>query len=181
MHETKLSSKISQLTHVCLAQLAGHQNRSSKVLGSIGPIPRGGSYFYRPHPKDGGRYCFQFVCQSTPRRGGGGYPSQVLMVGGGGSTPARSGWLGRGYPGQVWMVGGGVPRAPPGQVWMAYPPTMTGWGTHPPWLDGVPPPPTSIASTCCTASGMPLAFTQEDFLLVYLFFTDHIRRCLFVC
>ena len=23
-------------------------------------------FFYRPHLKDGGRYCFQFVCQSTP-------------------------------------------------------------------------------------------------------------------
>ena len=35
--------------------------------------------FYRTHPKDGGRYCFQFVCQSTPRGRGRG-------------TPARSGW-----------------------------------------------------------------------------------------
>ena len=34
---------------------------------------------------------------------------------------------------------------------------MTGWGT-----------PTSIAGTCYAAGGMPLAFTQEDFL-VYLF------------
>ena len=38
-------------------------------------------YFYRPHPKDGGRYCFQFVCQSTPRRGGGVTPSQVWVGG----------------------------------------------------------------------------------------------------
>ena len=63
--------------------------------------------------------------------GGGGYPSQVWMVGGRG-TPVRSGWWGegvpwpgldggggvpqsgldgggRGYPGQVLMVGGGTP------------------------------------------------------------------------
>ena len=52
---------------------------------------------YRPHPIHGGRYCFQLVCQSTPRQGGGG-------------TLARSGWWGGGgYPGQVWMVGGWVP------------------------------------------------------------------------
>ena len=65
----------------------------------------------------------------------GGVPSQVWMVGG---TPARSGWLG-------WYLG--YP-----------PPARSGWGT--------PPPQTiSIASTCYAADGMPLAFTQEDFLV----------------
>ena len=41
---------------------------------------------YRPHPKDGGRYCFQFV---SPHPGGGGVPgpggvggSQVQVKGG---------------------------------------------------------------------------------------------------
>ena len=61
-------------------------------------------------------------------------------------TPARSEWSGGGNPSQVWMVGGGT------------------WGTPQPGLDGVPPPP-SIASTCYAAGGMPLASTQEDFLV----------------
>ena len=102
-------------------------------------------YHYRSHPKDRGRYCFQFVSPhldgggGVPRPGldgGGGYPGQVWMVEGG--TPARSGWWGS-YPGQVWTVRGGtlarsgswgVPGVPPssgpgldgggnpGQVWM---------------------------------------------------------------
>ena len=65
----------------------------------------------------------------------------------------RSGWWG-GTSSQVWMVE--VP-----QVWMV-------GGT--PVLDGGYPgyPPirqNSIASTCYPAGGMPLAFTQEDFLV----------------
>ena len=55
--------------------------------------------------------------------------------------------------------------------WMGYPPTtMTGWGTpHHDWMGY--PPLTSIASTCYAAAGMPLAFTQEDFLIVdYLYY-----------
>ena len=47
-------------------------------------------YYYRPHPKDDGRLYFHFVCQSTPRRGGG---SQVQdQVGGG--TRSSHGWGG---------------------------------------------------------------------------------------
>ena len=42
--------------------------------------------FYRPHPKDGGRYCFQFVSSRLDGRGGG-TPSQVLT--GRGSTPSK--------------------------------------------------------------------------------------------
>ena len=175
---------------------------------------------YRPHLKDGGKYCFQFVCQSTPQWGGG-YPSQVWMVGGeasqpgldGGGTPARSGWWG-GTPARSWwwgvsqpgldgggypvlMVGGstparsewlGVPRVSPrpgldgggtpSQVWMVGgtwgnpPPSLDGVPPHhdwmgypPPWLDEVPPS-TSIESTCYMAGGMPLAFMQEDFLVL---------------
>ena len=92
-------------------------------------------HFYCPHPKDGGRYCFQFVCQSTPRPGGGtparsgwwggagGCPSQVWVVGG---TPARSGWWGggRGVP-QLGLDGWGVPQ-----------PGLDGWGVPRPGLDG---------------------------------------------
>ena len=90
---------------------------------------------------------------------GGGTPARSGWWGGG--TPARSGWWG--YPSQVWMVGGGTPARSgwwgyPSQVWTwrGIPLTMTGWGT---------PPPTNIASTCYAAGGIPLAFTQEDFLV----------------
>ena len=96
----------------------------------------------------------------------GGTPSQVWMVGG--YLPTRSRW---------W----GVPH-PRSACWGGTPPTRSGcWGI-PPWpgLDGglvwmvggtwgTPPPPpmrqSSITSTCYAAGGMPLAFTQEDFLV----------------
>ena len=92
-----------------------------------------------------------------PGMDGGGYPSQVWMVGGLPSpSPARSGWWGgtparsvcwEGYPpGQVWMVGG----------YLGYPP-------HPPIRQS------SIASTCYVTGSMPLAFTQEDFLVLLKF------------
>ena len=98
-------------------------------------------------------------------------------MGGGGATLARSGWWGGGYPGQVWMVGRGVPQ--PGLDGGGTQGTpMTGWGTrlarsgwwggypgYPPTMTGWSTPPPSIASTCYAAGGMPLAFTQEDFLV----------------
>ena len=64
------------------------------------------SHNYRPHPKDGGRYCFQFVCQFTsrggvPQSGLGGYPIPDLA---GGGTPSQV-WLG-GYP-IPGLAGGG--------------------------------------------------------------------------
>ena len=121
----------------------------------------------------------------------GGTPSQVRGVpqpgldGGGylGYPPVRSGWWGY-SPGQVWIVGG-YPWYPsttrtgwgtPHQDWMGYPPpstTRTGWGTPPTqvWMvggtRGTPTPmrQSSIASTCYAAGGVPLAFTQEDFLV----------------
>ena len=49
----------------------------------------------------------------------------------------------------------------------------------PPGLDGVHPPPirqSSIASTCYAAGGMPLAFTQEDFLVSSCFYFVICRR-----
>ena len=70
---------------------------------------------------------------------------------GGGCTPSQV-WTG-GTPSQVWMGG-----------YLGYPPQ--------PGLDGVPSPPhrqSSIASTCYAAGGMPLAFTQEDFLVIHTF------------
>ena len=120
----------------------------------------------------------------------GGYPGQVWMVGGGVLQPGLDEG---GYPSQVWMVGGtwtgldgggtlgtashhysmGSPPpwldgvSPP--PWLdGVPPTVTGWGTPNPTMTGwgkPPPPHTNIASTCYAAGGMPLAFTQEDFLV----------------
>ena len=64
------------------------------------------------------------------------------------------------------LAGGGVPHPRsgvggyPGQV-------FTGWGTPPP----------SIASTCYAAGGMPLAFTQEDFLVISRFLNNSARAC----
>ena len=105
--------------------------------------------YYRPHPKDGGGYCFQFVCQFTSRGGG------VPQSGPGGIPHPKSGWMGvpmpglaRGYPipglgggggtpSQVWT---GVPGVPPNQVWMGYPP-RPGMGYSPQTWDGVPPRP----------------------------------------
>ena len=86
-------------------------------------------------------------------------------------------------------------RVPPVQNWMGYPPSKTGWGTPIPSIQdcmgytpllartgwGTPPPPTSIrrqssiASTCYMAGGMPLAFTQEDFLVCFIFRENLIR------
>ena len=79
---------------------------------------------------------------------GGGYPVPGLWVRG---YPIPG--LGRGYPpARSGRWGGGVPWVPPT--------TRTGWGTHPPSRQS------SIASTCYAAGGMPLAFTQEDFLVL---------------
>ena len=88
-----------------------------------------------------------------PGLGGRGYPILGLD---GVPPPTRSGWgtslprPGMGYP----------PRPgtgnPPG-TWEGLPPLQT-------W-DWVPPPTWDIASTCYVAGGMPLAFTQEDFLV----------------
>ena len=93
--------------------------------------------------------------------GGGGTPSQVWP----GGYPSKV-WLGGGTPSQVWS--GGVP---PDQVWMGYPPGP-GTGSPPPRPGtGYPPPDqvwirqSSTASTCYAAGGVPLAFTQEDFLV----------------
>ena len=102
-------------------------------------------------------------------------PSQVCM-GRGVPHPAD-----RGVP--IPGLDGGYPGVPPSKDWKGYPPTRTGWGTplvlgwgtpHP-VLDGVLPPPPPIrqsgkASTYYATGGMPLAFTQEDFLVKNKFF-----------
>ena len=144
--------------------------------------------------RGGGGYPIPGLGGGVPhlRSGWGGTPSHFLVGGypisglGRGVPHLRSGWgypipgLGGGYPisgldcggypisgldgeggtsSQVW---GGIPS----QVWVGgYPISgLDGWG-----VPGVPPPPSmrqsSKASTCYAAGGVPLAFTQEDFLV----------------
>ena len=93
-----------------------------------------------------------------------GYPHPVLAQRG---TPARSGW---GYSSS------GLDRVPPLKLDGGPPPIGTGWGypspPHPSGLDGgTPPKDSSKASTSYTAGGMPLAFTQEDFLVSVCMYT----------
>ena len=107
---------------------------------------------------------------------GGGYPVPGLWVGGVPQPDLDAG----GYPppGQVWMLGG-TPLARSG-CWGG---TLarSGWEGYPGqvWMPRVLPPPhplirqSSIASTCYAAGGMPLAFTQEDFLVLILCMHTH--------
>ena len=119
------------------------------------PVPGRDSYIYRPRTYVRREVMFSQVCLCSTFGGGrGGTPSQV--------------WLGGDTPSQVWL--GGVPH--PRSTW-GTPPDL-GWGTSldlgrgtPPELGwGNPPRQISVASTCYAAGGMPLAFTQEDFLVI---------------
>ena len=75
-----------------------------------------------------------------------GTPIQIrFQVRIGGITPSRSGPRSGGYP--------GIPPIVTGTRW-EYPPPVRRQS--------------SIASICYAASGMPLAFTQEDFLVLYI-------------
>ena len=74
----------------------------------------------------------------------------------------------------IWPTGGiPLPRSgwgsTPSQVRTGgTPPPPAGWGTPPrrgPRSGGDTPNWNSMACTCCAAGGMPLAFTQEDFLV----------------
>ena len=82
---------------------------------------------------------------------------------------------------------GGTPPGVPPVSWMGYPsqrvPPLAGWGT-PGRVSptGVPPSrgtphQTSTACTCYAAGGMPLAFTQEDFLVKRSFICFVFFRC----
>ena len=152
---------------------------------------------YRPHPKDGRRYLFS-VCLSVHISGGEGVPQSGL--GGGttsqvwaGGTPSQC-WLG-GYPIPGLGRGEGVPHPRSGQggtrvlpqTWNGVPPWTWDWvpprpgmGYSPNLGRGIPPPTWDIASTCYAAGGMPLAFTQEDFLVAYIFVWIYrrIRNCI---
>ena len=86
--------------------------------------------YYRPHPKDGGRYCFQFVCQFTPRLG------EVPPSASTGYPLPRSDW---GYPLPRKEVphpylGRGYPRPDLGR---GTPPPIIRWGyPHPDLVPG---------------------------------------------
>ena len=115
----------------------------------------------------------------------GGYPIPGLDGGGGGTlgTPlARSRWW-KGVTPRPDLDGVGLPRVPPWpgldgggyplamSIWWGLPgspPTRTEWGTTP-----TPIRQSSIASTYYPVGGMPLAFTQQDFLVDLLFIKCH--------
>ena len=122
------------------------------------------------------------------------YPSPSLSIPVWGGTQSSLGWRG-GTPIQPWMKGGvpqsslgqgGTPIQPwmggypnlgwggyPNLGWGGYPNLGWGvphlWGGTPSHVWGVPHP--RIASTCYgyAAGGVPLAFTQEDFLVDFVF------------
>ena len=127
-------------------------------------------YCYRPHPKDRGRYCFQFV--SSHLHGGDrghpipgpdkGYP--ILLMG---EYPhLRSGW---GVTPSCWQGGTPNPRSGQGST-LGYP-IKTEWGVPPfPGLDGVLPPSPiwrqiSIVSTLATRRAVCLLRSRRKTFL----------------
>ena len=104
-----------------------------KILVSSPELSHGHStnpkcnFFYRPHPKDDGRLYFHFVCQSTPRRGGGvpglgrGVPDPAMDEGGG---PRSQNFRGE-VPGLRFSGGGGAPRS---QIFRGVPGLRFSWG-----------------------------------------------------
>ena len=69
-------------------------------------------------------------------------------------------------------MGWGTP--PPDMGWDT-PPDL-GWGTPQTWDWVYPPRQISIASTSYAAGGVPLAFTQEDFLVFINYYMGTIVR-----
>ena len=133
------------------------------------------SLFVSSHP---GGYPSQVWGGGYPISGLGGTPSQVLgypISGLGGYPHHRSG-------GVPHLRSGGVPHlrsgGTPSQVWGG-PHLRSGWVPLSPEM-GQGTPPSSIASTCYVAGGMPLAFTQEDFLVCSLKLTFEFFRFWFV-
>ena len=123
----------------------------------------------------GGTVLFSVCLSVHTRGGGGGYPSSPdrgalppnPYAGGGGVTTARSLWGTPSSPvGQEWGTspigtGWGYPQSC--QYWMEDPPPLlvgTGWGTPPREIE-------QHSDFLLRTGGMPLVFTQEDFL-VYL-------------
>ena len=103
-----------------------------------------------------GRLCFD-TCLSI-------HPSTCLSVcpQGGVPQPGPAG----GFP----LPGGTPPQLPPSQVWwdvheVGYPPSRDEVLPSQVWLGGITPIQDNRWSTWFAAVGMPLAFTQEDFLV----------------
>ena len=102
-------------------------------------------HFYRPHPKHGGRYCFQFVSShlggGIPQSGLGGYPIPGLArrgypipgLDGGGVHHPRSAWAGGGGTWGIPLDQVRMGYPPPPGPGMGYPPDL-GWGNPPPDL-----------------------------------------------
>ena len=132
---------------------------------------------YRPRTKYDGRLCFH-RCVSVQLSGWGVFHKADQ---------------GAGYP----IPGpGGVPHladgeeGTPSQVsrWGGISCSRSRWGVpNPAGLDGVPPCPgldrvppirrqSSLASTCYVEGGMPLTFTQEDFLVHYYFVHRNLEK-----
>ena len=133
------------------------------------------------------------VCQSTSRREGWeGGVTHILPIRGGtpilpnqGGRYSHPSQLRRGVPSSQVRMGGVIPHPRSGhgvslsQIWaMGYPhprswdTPIPGWGYYPdqvPGQEGGTPNWNSIGCTCYTAGGMPLAFTQEDFLFIFNF------------
>ena len=123
-------------------------------------------YNYRPYPKDG-ECVMGNVCPFTGGAGGG--------------TPVPGSFSGEypvpgSFPGP--FLGGGTPVLEGVEVTLSQPGGTPGQG-YPCSKDktGVPPARTVVppspprASTCYVAGGMPLAVTQEDFLVLNSFFS----------
>ena len=114
---------------------------------------------------------FSQVCV-RPRRGGGILQSQVLSHG------PWSQVLCMGYPPGQDRIKYPLARLGYPQPGLGYPPGQ-GMGcpqSEPP----LSPSQNSIISTCYTAGGMPLAVTQEDFLMfrIFQFFIVCLNKCL---
>ena len=129
----------------------------SPHLGGGTPV-RSGGY---PIPGLAGGYPIPGLGRGRRR---GGYPIQGLDRGGYLGYPPDGGYLG--YP--QTRSGWGIPPTrsgwgkPPGPGMGS--PANLGWDNPPQTWDRVPPPDLGWG-TCYAAGGMPLAFTQEDFLV----------------
>ena len=134
-------------------------------------------YFYRP-PSEGWGKVIVSVCS---HRGGGGFPGPGLRSGGGSQSQILGGvpglrfsggggpslrFSGGGYPVSDFLGGGGNLDSVKGKIFdtrFGLIHVQTGEKN---FCQGTPPPP-AIARNCYgyAAGGMPLAFTQEDFLV----------------
>ena len=156
-------------------------------------------YYYRPRTKYDGRLCFD-RCVSVQNFEGGGYPIEVMGVipsqvqagrgdpiqltggypipgpGGGYPHPADGHTLSQlqdgGYP--IQLMGVPYPRTwdgiPPSKIWDGVPHRPGTW-------DGVSPP-VPNQDTEQHSEHLPLAFTQEDFL-VFNYFLPKKKKYMF--